>query len=155
MLKHVFSETASRLVNPFFALLGALVCVRLIMAGGENASAEIIGRTLANAVSENWQFFAAYLGAMGSFFSGSATVSNLTFGGIQFSIAQNLGLEPTTILALQSVGASMGNMVCIHNIVAICSILGISKDEGHILRWNVLPMLLYGVIAGMVTVMFF
>lgn len=154
-LQSVLRETGSRLINPLFALLGALVCVRLIMLGGEQASAEILGRALADAVGANWQMFAAYLGALGSFFSGSATVSNLTFGGIQFAIAQNLGLQPTTILALQSVGGSMGNMVCIHNIVAICSILGIAKEEGRILRWNTLPMLMYGAIAGIVAVLFF
>lgn len=151
-MKAVLKETGSRLINPFFALLGALVYVRLIMSGGDRASTEIIGRALSQAAGENWPYFASYLGAIGSFFSGSGTVSNLTFGGIQYSIAQNLSLDPTTILALQSVGGAMGNMICINNIVAICSILGIAQYEGRILRYNALPMLLYGAIAGLVGV---
>lgn len=148
-VKGVFKETGSRLVNPFLALLGALVYVRLIMSGGESATTVIIGNSLAASIGESWQYFAAYLGALGSFFSGSNTVSNLTFGAIQFEIAKELGLETTTILALQSVGGAMGNMVCINNIVAICSILGLSNSEGRILRWTAGPMLLYGIVVGL------
>jgi lactate permease len=51
---------------------------------------------------------------------------------------------------MQSVGAAMGNMVCINNIVAVCSILGIANQEGFILKRTVVPMVLYGVIAGIV-----
>jgi lactate permease len=98
-------------------------------------------------VGRYWPYFAAYLGALGSFFSGSATISNLTFGGIQTSIAQNLMLDITVILSLQSVGAAMGNMVCINNIVAVCSVLGIEKKEGDILKRTFLPTIVYGIIA--------
>ena len=48
---------------------------------------------------EHWVLFASYLGALGTFFSGSATVSNLTFGGIQYGIAQQVGLSETLVLA--------------------------------------------------------
>lgn len=150
----VFCETGARIVNPFLALLGALVYVRLIMTGGDSATTVLIGNALAESMGDSWKFFASYLGALGSFFSGSNTVSNLTFGGIQFEIARKLSLEPTTILALQSVGGAMGNMVCINNIVAICSILGLANSEGRILRWTVAPMLVYGVIVGVVAVLF-
>lgn len=85
---------------------------------------------------------------LGSFFSGSNTVSNLTFGGIQQSIAQSSGLDVNLTLALQSVGGAMGNMVCLNNIIAVCSILGIGNAEGKIIRKTALPMLAYGGIAA-------
>ena len=59
-----------------------------------------------------------------------------------------MGLERTTILALQSVGGAMGNMVAIHNLVAVCSVLGLGNQEGAILKKTVGPMLLYGLIAA-------
>ena len=52
----------------------------------------------------------SFLGALGSFFSGFNTVSNLTFGGIQQTIAQSSGLDVNRRLALLSVGSAMGNM---------------------------------------------
>ena len=135
------------MVHPIIALVGALVMVRLLMSGGDDSMVQIIGRSFAAAAGGAWVGFAPYLGAVGSFFSGSATISNLTFGGIQASIANSLGLDLTTILALQSVGGAMGNMVCINNIVAVCSILGLSRQEGYIIKRTVVPMLLYGVAA--------
>jgi lactate permease len=86
---------------------------------------------------------------LGAFFSGSATVSNLTFAGIQDSIAHKLGFERTSILALQSVGAAMGTIASISNIVAVCSILGLVNQEGFILKRACIPLLVYGLVAGL------
>ena len=105
-------------------------------------------RLLPEPPAKDGNFLPSYLGAVGSFFSGSATISNLTFSGIQNSIAQNLGLDRTIILSAQSVGGAMGNMVSINNIVAVCSILGIINKEGAILKKTFLPTLLYGVNRG-------
>ena len=149
VMRQIASESYDRMKKPILALLGALVMVKLMMAGGENSSVMLIGSAFAGAIGERWQFFASYLGAIGSFFSGSATISNLTFGGIQDSIAQNLGLDRTVVLSAQSVGGAMGNMVSINNIVAVCSILGIVNQEGAILKKTFLPTLLYGVIAAL------
>ena len=103
---------------------------------------------------DNWVYFASYLGAIGAFFSGSNTVSNLTFGSIQHSIAQSVGLPGNSVLALQSVGGAMGNMVCINNIIAVCSVLDVQNQEGAIIKKTVIPMAIYGVIAALMAVLF-
>ena len=146
--RQITSESYDRMKKPILALLGALVMVKLMMVGGTHSSVMLIGSSFAAAIGGGWQFFASYLGALGSFFSGSATISNLTFGGIQNAIAQNLGLDRTMVLSAQSVGGAMGNMVSINNIVAVCSILGLMNKEGEVLRKTFLPTLLYGVIAA-------
>lgn len=137
----VIRETSGRLVKPVLALLGALAFVKVLMVGGESASTLILGNALAETTGGNWKFFAPLLGALGSFFSGSATISNLTFGGIQTSIALETGVEVSTLLALQSAGAAVGNMVCVHNIVAVCAVLGLQNQEGAILRRTAVPLL--------------
>ncbi|TVZ40105.1 lactate permease [Alteromonadaceae bacterium 2753L.S.0a.02] len=146
--KLVVHETAVQMQKPIFALLGALVFVSLMMLGKESSAVALIGKSLAQLTGGLWQFFAPFLGALGSFFSGSNTISNLTFGGIQDSIALDLDLNRTTILALQSVGGAMGNMVCINNIVAVASVLALGDKEGYILKRTVLAMLAYGIVAG-------
>lgn len=45
----------------------------------------------------------------------------------------------------------MGNMVCINNIVAVCMILGIYNQEGVIIKRTVAPMVVYGLIAALVS----
>jgi lactate permease len=146
----VWRTSTQQVLKPVGAFLGALVLVKLLAAGGDRSCTQLLGRQLAEVAGGGWQFVAVYLGALGSFFSGSCTVSNLTFGGIQDSTALTLGLSRSTILSLQSVGAAMGNMVCIHNVVAACSILGIQNQEGSILRQTFGPMLLYGVVVSLV-----
>jgi lactate permease len=149
----VWNQTVLRMINPVLSLLGALVLVRLLMTGEEASSVMILGRSLAAATGDWWQYVAAYLGAIGAFFAGSCTISNLTFGPIQDSIAAQMGLERTTILALQSVGGAMGNMVAIHNIVAVCSVLSLGNSEGEILKQTTGPMLLYGAIAAVMSML--
>lgn len=149
--KQLFRETYQRMAQPIVALLGALVMVTLLMAGGEKSMVMMIGTTFADATGDKWVYAASLLGALGSFFSGSATISNLTFGGIQNAIAAESQLSPTVVLALQSVGASFGNMISINNIVAVCSILGISRREGEILKMTIRPMLLYALVSAIVS----
>jgi lactate permease len=149
----VWNQTVARMINPVLSLLGALVLVRLLMTGEEASSVMILGRSLAAATGDWWQYVAAYLGAIGAFFAGSCTISNLTFGPIQDSIAAQMGLERTTILALQSVGGAMGNMVAIHNIVAVCSVLSLGNSEGEIIKQTIGPMLLYGAIAAVMSML--
>jgi lactate permease len=81
--------------------------------GGSAAPATIIGGTLSEAFKEGWIVVAALIGALGSFFSGSTTISNLTFGEIQEIAAETIGLDSTAMLALQAAGASAGNGVCL------------------------------------------
>jgi lactate permease len=142
----VAKETFVRLRNPVIALFGALIFVQLLKIDGERASTRILGDALAAGAGELWIYFAGFLGALGSFFSGSNTISNLTFGPIQLRIAQDLGVSSTTMLALQTVGAAMGNMVAIHNIVAVCAVLGLKNQEGNILKKTFIPTLAYGII---------
>ena len=148
-------ETAARIGKPVIALFGALVFVNILMVGGESASTMILGHALAGATGGAWKYFAPFLGALGSFFSGSATISNLTFGGIQVSIAQDTGMDPATLLALQCAGAAMGNMICIHNIVAVCAVLSLANVEGDILKQAIVPVALYGAILALAAALLF
>jgi lactate permease len=148
-LKQVAADTTTRLSGPSVTLVGALIMVQLMTLGGDKAQTMIIGRQFAAVMGKSWPFFAPVLGALGALFSGSATVSNLTFAGIQDSIAHTLGFERTSILALQSVGAAMGTIVSISNIVAVCSILGLVNQEGFILKRAGIPLVFYGLVAGL------
>ena len=122
---------------PFFALLGGVTMVKFMLLNGDNSMVSIIGISLAAATGPYWGLFASYLGAIGAFFSGSATISNLIFGGVQQSIATQTGLNMTSILAMQSVGGAMGNMTCINNIIAASSVSGVYRKEGYI--WHDTP----------------
>jgi lactate permease len=109
------------------ALFGALAFVGLLRVGGgldsngdfENnpSPAAIIGKNISDGMGTSWFVLAPYIGALGSFFAGSTTVSNQTFGPVQAFAAANLNLSGVTLLAVQSAGSASGNMIAISNVL--------------------------------------
>ncbi len=132
-LAGVWVASARGLLLPAVALAGALVFVKLMAHGDDAAPVIVVGRALADAVGAIheplWLVGSPLVGALGSFFSGSATISNLTFGVVQSEVAEGLGLSRTRVLALQSIGAALGNMACLHNIVAVSAVLGLATHS--------------------------
>lgn len=158
LVLRTFAETGGRMLKPVVTLFGAVVFVTLLDMGDRHAADPrfmpgtlVIGQALAGVIGKGWMFAASYLGGIGAFFSGSNTVSNMTFGGIQRQIALELGLNVTSVLALQNVGGAMADMACISKIVAVCSVLGLAKTEGVMIRTAAVPALVYGVIAGLMS----
>jgi lactate permease len=94
------------------------------------------------------------VGALGSFITGSNTVSDLLFADFQYGIATNIHASHEIIVALQAVGGAMGNMICVHNIVAASATVGLSGEEGLILRKTMLPLIAYGLIIGVVGLLY-
>eukprot|EP00980_Cylindrotheca_fusiformis_P017543 scaffold5502_cov115-Cylindrotheca_fusiformis.AAC.5 len=132
--KQIAGIVARRVKNPAIALLGALCLVQMLIRIDTSAPAYILGTVLADWFQEGYIVITPLLGALGTFFSGSTTVSNLTFGTIQKLAAESLGISPTSVLALQIVGASAGMGICLNNIIAACAVVGVSVSEGTILK---------------------
>lgn len=105
---------------------------------------------IAGVLGSVWPMFASYVGGLGAFITGSNTVSDMLFGMFQWDIAGQLNLSRTIIIAAQAVGGAMGNMICIHNIVAVCTVVGLLNREGDILKKTFWPFLLYGVVVGII-----
>jgi L-lactate permease len=121
-----------RLVSPAIALAGALVLVQLTIQGGNGSPAYLIGSNFADWFQQGFVVISPLLGALGSFFAGSTTISNLTFGGVQEVAAERVGTSVTAMLALQAVGGAAGNGVALNNIIAVCAVVGLTVGEGKI-----------------------
>src|SRR5690606_10316302 len=116
------------------SLFGAIAMVRIFINSGVNgAGYQAMPVELAVVASSNfgagWPAGAPLIGALGSFISGSATFSNLTFAHLQYTIAEQTELSPTLVLSLQLLGADAGNMACVHNVVAAAAVLGMQGRE--------------------------
>ncbi|MCA9206096.1 MAG: L-lactate permease, partial [Planctomycetales bacterium] len=141
------------------ALIAAIVTVRIFLqSGGNEAGLQAMPLVLADAFADGlggvWPAIATWIGALGSFISGSATFSNMLFALLQFEIAGERGYSATSILALQGIGSSAGNMTCIHNVVAACAVAGILGQEGNVIRRTALPMIVYLLMAGALGLLF-
>jgi lactate permease len=110
--QEVFRTVTKRMVAPAIAMFGALALVQLMIKSGEQSPAFIIGSNLSDWFKQGFVILSPLLGCLGSFFSGSTTVSNLTFGQVQGIAAESIGISPSSLLALQAVGGSAGNGIC-------------------------------------------
>ena len=101
----------------------------------------------------SWPFFSPWIGALGAFAAGSNTVSNLMFSLFQFAAAQQIQVNPVTIVAAQAVGGAAGNMITVHNVVAASATVGLLGREGALIRLTLIPMTYYCLVAGLVSFM--
>ena len=107
-----------------------------------------MAKTSADLTADAWYIMAPLVGILGTFVSGSATVSDIMFGAFQFSTASQIGISKTAVLALQAVGGAAGNMICIHNVVAALTVVGLVGKEGLVIKRNFWIVILYGLLSG-------
>lgn len=144
--------TAKQIRPIAIALFCAVALVQVMMNSDLNNSglpsmlAQIASK-LSDGTGPIYLLIAPFIGILGAFVSGSCTVSCVMFGSLQFQTAQLLNLSPLVIVGLQVAGAAIGNMFCINNVIAVASTTGITGSEGKIITMNILPALLYTLLA--------
>jgi lactate permease len=150
-----WKETFKRIKGPTIALLFAVPMVRIMMQSGNNPTDYdsmplVMAEAMTNVFKGAWPLVDAFVGALGSFMAGSNTVSNMLFSVFQYSIAEQLGISRIIIIALQNIGGAFGNMICVHNVIAACATVGLVGVEGILIRRNLIPMSIYGIIVGII-----
>lgn len=116
--------------------------------GGDGSLAKmpiVLANSTSDLMGSAWPLIAPLIGGLGAFVAGSNTFSNMMFSEFQFSVAQQIGTDPTWGVALQAVGGAAGNMICVHNVVAACAVVGLLGREGLVLR-RTLPAFVYYVL---------
>jgi lactate permease len=145
--------SASVLAGSALALGSAVPMVRIFIHTGVNGTGLpsmplALAATAADAAGSGWPLFAPFIGAFGAFLAGSATFSNMMFAELQANAAERAGLPDTPVLAAQMLGANAGNMISVLNVVAAGTVVGLLRQEGAIIRYTLVPMLVYCTATG-------
>jgi len=122
--KQAFSQTLRRMVIPVLVIGQVLGLGFLTRYAGTDA---VLGLMFTHA-GAFYPFFAAYLGWLGVFLTGSDTASNALFGSLQKITAQQLHLNPILIAATNSTGGVMGKMIDAQSIMVACAA---TYDDPH------------------------
>ncbi len=155
-VKEAFVDTFKQTSGAAIALFFGVSMVYIYRNTGMNAVLTdksmlyVMAEALANIFKGAYVIIAPVIGVLGAFMSGSNTVSNTLFAGLQFQTAQLVKMSPVLIVALQNIGGAAGNMICVNNVVAACATTGTMGNEGKIIRTNALPCLIYCIIAILV-----
>lgn len=152
-VKAAWGESLRKMKAPTIALIFAVALVSIFRGSGANPAGVpsmplALAEAVAAAAGSVWPILAAFVGGLGAFITGSCTVSDLMFAEFQWGMAATLELPRQIIVTAQGVGGAMGNMVCVHNIVAACAVVGLSGREGEVLKRTFWPFVLYGVVVG-------
>lgn len=137
------------------ALIFTVPMVQVFMnsAGGAAGLASmpiVLAEAVAGLAGSAWPLFAPLIGGLGAFVAGSNTVSNMMFALFQFGVGERILVDPTWIVALQSVGGAAGNVICVHNVVAASAVVGLLGKEGYVIRKTMVVFGYYALLPGAV-----
>ncbi|MFA4827324.1 MAG: L-lactate permease [Candidatus Shapirobacteria bacterium] len=155
-LKGLIKSSFIRTLEPFFVVAIMSIIVQLMNNSGDLSKNIIsITKTIAGFLNTSFlPYFAPFIGAFGSFITGSATVSNLMFGSSLYSSGLLQHLSPQNILSLALVGAGAGNMIALADVLVAATVLGISHSLRRILLAILPYCLIYLIITGVIGLIF-
>ena len=144
-VKESWQATFKQVSGAAAALLFGLALVEVMKYKNADGVSMMVSMAsaLANLGDSLYLVIAPFIGVLGSFVSGSATVSMTLFANLQFDTATALDLPAVLMVSMQCVGAAIGNMVCINNAVAASATIGTSGREGKLIKMNATPMVIY------------
>jgi lactate permease len=145
----ILQKTLKGIVKPTIGIY-ALVAMALTMqhAGMTQLLAEALSSTGAL-----FPFLSPFIGALGSFMTGSNTNSNVVFGQLQQQTALALQLIVPIILAAQTAGGAMGGTFAPAKVIVGCSTVP-GADDGRVLKlatfYSLIILAFVGVIVWLV-----
>ncbi|MGE5485091.1 MAG: L-lactate permease [Ignavibacteriales bacterium] len=152
-VRKTWNQTFKQLVPATISLLFAVAAVEVMKASGNNAlkidgMLITMSKAAASLFGKAWPIASPFVGVLGAYLAGSNTTSNILFSGFQYEVAKQLQISRLIVVALQVVGGAVGNMICVHNVVAACTTVGIQASEGVIIKRNLVPTVMYALAAG-------
>jgi lactate permease len=154
-VKATWANSLKQMVPATIALVFAVAMVAIMRNSGNNGTGNLdmlktLSTAAAGMLSSVWIFIAPFIGMLGAFMAGSNTTSNILFSSFQYEVASSASLSRVIVVALQVVGGAIGNMICVHNVVAASTTVGVLGKEGRIIRINIVPAALYAILASIV-----
>ncbi|MCL5091173.1 MAG: L-lactate permease [Patescibacteria group bacterium] len=156
LVKKTFSLALKRTREPFAVILLMAVLVQLMINSEHNYSGL---PSVLTALAQSFKtpilpFFSPFIGAFGSFLTGSATLANIMFGNILLLAARSLDLSVSLILALALVGGAAGNMIALADMLAAQAVVSLKNQERQIIKGVIFPCLIYLVLVGVLGILF-
>lgn len=133
--------SAGKSFEPFLIILAMSTMAQLMVNSGNNTQGipSMLYFIGANIRAGLLPLLAPFIGAFGSFLTGSATVSNIMFGGLLAQAAVKAGMAIPFILSLELAGAAVGNMVALADILPAQAVVGLKGKERDVVAGVIIP----------------
>ena len=124
----------------------SLVAMSAIMS--HSSMIAVIAKGLVDATGTFYPLVAPLVGAIGTFATGSDTSSNILFGKLQASVADQLGMNKSWLAAANTAGATGGKIISPQSIAIATAACEQQGQEGAFLRSAMPYAIVYVIIAG-------
>ncbi len=142
------AESVKKSIAVFIVLFPSVAVAQLMIHSGVNQPSMVTNIAgLLSRMGNLYPMASPLLGIIGTFITGSTTISNVVFGSSQLQTASLLNQNTTILLSLQLVGAGIGNAICLFNIIAAASVANLSNYK-DVLAANMAPAVLGGLLSG-------
>lgn len=144
----VLKATLNQMKETMITMLSVLGCAKIMGYSGMIAS---IAAFAIHTAGGAYPVFAPWIGALGTFVTGSGTNSGVLFGGVQMSAAEALNVNPYWMVALNSLGVGAGKMISPQSLaIALSAVDGKGKDSelmSRIMPYGIAFLVLMSVLA--------
>lgn len=156
-LSSSFKSSFKKSIEPFLVIAFMSTMAQIMVNSSQNSVGllsmiDYLAMNVKNALLPLW---APFVGAFGSFLTGSATVSNLMFGNFLFVTARELSFNTDGILALALVGGAAGNMIALADILAAETVVGLKHQERNVIKKVLIPCLTFVLLVGLAGLLVF
>lgn len=148
--KQVFAATWKSAAPASLAIVSTVVLSALMEHTGMT---QLLAKGLSITFSNFYPVVASWVGILGAFATGSNTNSNILFGGMQKDIANLLQFAPAWLIAAQTAGGSLGSMLSPAKVTLGSSTVGLTGQEGAVLKYTLPIGLAIGLFLGFVVIL--
>ncbi len=126
----VMKDTIVQMSKTIFTMLGVLACAKIMGYSGMISSISVF---FVSVLGSFYPLAAPFIGALGTFVTGSGTSSEVLFGNVQLEAARAIGTNEFWLVAANSLGTSAGKMLSPQSIAIGCAACALKGKDGEIL----------------------
>ena len=150
-------NTAKQISGAAIAIASSVALVSIMVVSRYNGAElpgmpDAVATALSSLMGKYFLIGSPFIGALGAFFAGSCTVSDILFVQLQFDTGAMLSLPEYIIVALQNIGGGLGSMLRLSGVIATCATVNLSGKEGKIILLNAIPLVIFCIFALFSTV---
>lgn len=144
----ILKKTILQMVNTVITIIAIMATAKLMGYSGMIASISLVFVTYTGSF---YPFFAPFLGAIGTFVTGSGTSASVLFGGLQAETSTALGLNQAWITASNTAGAVIAKMISPQSIAIAVAAVGLEGKENILLKGTIKYFVIFLIIVGAIT----
>ncbi|MDR1510976.1 MAG: L-lactate permease [Synergistaceae bacterium] len=149
-LRHTIQKALKKSSQSILPVMFLIIMSKVMDGTGQIT---IMANVIAGFFKRTYPLVAPFVGIIGSFICSSNMSSNILFTGFQNNIALKLHMDPTVILAAQTAGGSIGNLLATSNIVLGLITTKASGQESNVLKFLFPIAFLVGILCGVLSLL--